>query len=84
MNINIDHIIEEARRHITNFGAFQVLFSDGSVLSCKTPEECEIGMYTLQYMKKHPDEYKNIDSIKIPEEDGTLYWMREAYGRNYC
>lgn len=81
MNINIDHIIEEARRHTTNFGAFQILFSDGSILTCKTPEECEIGMYTLQYMKKHPEEYKAIDTIRIPEEDGTIYWMREAYGR---
>lgn len=81
MNINIDHIIEEVRRHITNFGAFQVLFSDGSILSCKTPEECEIGMYTLQYMKKHPETYKEILTIKIPEEEGTFFWMREAYGR---
>ena len=81
MNINIDHMIEEVRRHITNFGAFQILFSDGSVLSCKTPEECEIGMYTLQYMKKHPETYKDILTIKIPEEEGTFFWMREAYGR---
>lgn len=81
MNINIDHIIEEARKHTTNFGAFQILFSDGSVLSCKTPEECEIGMYTLQYMKKHPETYKEIFTIKIPEEEGTFFWMKEAYGK---
>ena len=32
-------------------------------------------------MKRHPEEYKPVDSIKIPEEGGTTYWMREAYGR---
>ena len=81
-NINIlDNIIETARTYSTNFGAFQIIFEDGSVLTCKTPAECEIGMYTLQYMKKHPESYKNIDSIKLPEEEGTTYWMREAYGK---
>ena len=81
MNSNLDFIIETARKYRTNFGAFKIIFEDGTVINCKTPAECDIGMYTLQYMKKHPGEYKNIDSIKIPEEDGTAYWMSEAYGR---
>lgn len=81
MNVNLDSVIEVARHHMKNFGAFQIVFEDKSVLTCKTPEECQIGMYTLSYMKKHPEESKRVDTIKIPEEDGTVYWMREAYGR---
>lgn len=77
---NLDNIINTVRQYSNNFGAFQILFADGEKYTCKTPIECKVGIYRLQYMKNHPETYKGIVTITVPEEEGTTYWMREAYG----
>lgn len=77
---NLDSIIKTVRQYSNNFGAFQILFEDGEKYTCKTPVECKVGIYRLQYMKNHPETYKGIVTITVPEEEGTTYWMREAYG----
>lgn len=77
---NLDSIINTARKFSNNFGAFEILFSDGEHYTCKTPIECKVGIYRLQYMKNHPEAYKGILTISVPEEEGTTYWMRKAYG----
>lgn len=79
-NINMDLMINTARKFSNNFGAFQILFADGEHYTCKTPIECKVGIYRLQYMKNHPETYKGILTISVPEEEGTTYWMRKAYG----
>lgn len=76
----LDSIINTARKFSNNFGAFEILFADGEHYTCKTPVECEVGIYRLQYMKNHPEAYKEIWTISVPEEEGTTYWMRKAYG----
>lgn len=77
---NLDSIINTVRQYSNNFGAFRILFSDGEEYTCKTPVECKVGIYRLQYMKNHPETYKGILTISVPEEEGTTYWMRKAYG----
>ena len=79
MTTNLDFIINTVRQYSNNFGAFQILFEDGEKYTCKTPIECKVGIYRLQYMKNHPETYKGIVTITVPEEEGTTYWMREAY-----
>ena len=79
MTTNLDFIINTVRQYSNNFGAFQILFEDGEKYTCKTPVECKVGIYRLQYMKNHPETYKGIVTITVPEEGGTTYWMREAY-----
>lgn len=80
MTTNLDFIINTVRQYSNNFGAFQILFEDEEKYTCKTPVECKVGIYRLQYMKNHPETYKGIVTITVPEEEGTTYWMREAYG----
>ena len=80
MTTNLDFIINTARQYSNNFGAFQIVFEDGEKYTCKTPVECKVGIYRLQYMKNHPETYKGIVTITVPEEEGTTYWMREACG----
>lgn len=80
MTTNLDFIINTVCQYSNNFGAFQILFVDGEKYTCKTPIECKVGIYRLQYMKNHPETYKSIVTITVPEEEGTTYWMREAYG----
>lgn len=78
---SLDNTINTVRQYSNNFGAFQILFEDGEKYTCKTPVECKVGIYRLQYMKNHPETYKGIITISVPEEEGTTYWMREAYGK---
>ena len=80
MTTNLDFIINTVRQYSNNFGAFQILFEDGEKYTCKTPVEYKVGIYRLQYMKNHPEAYKGILTITVPEEEGTTYWMKEAYG----
>ena len=82
MNTVIENILETARTFTSNFGAFVVLFKDGSRLACKTPEECQAGIGALYYMKEHPEVNWQIDTIKLPEEGGTHFWMKGLYGNN--
>lgn len=82
MNTVIENILETARTFTSNCGAFVVLFKDGHKLSCKTPEECQAGIGALYYMKAHPEVDWEIDTIKLPEEGGTHYWMKGLYGNN--
>ena len=79
-NINMDLMINTARKFSNNFGVFLILFAVGEHYICKTPIECKVGIYRLQYMKNHPETYKGILTISVPEEEGTTYWMRKAYG----
>lgn len=78
MTTNLDFIINTLRQYSNNFGAFQILFEDGGKYTCKTPVECKVGIYRLQYMKNHPETYKGVVTITVPEEEGTTYWMRKA------
>lgn len=78
---NMEHIVNTVRKYADTFGAFQIVFEDGEVYTCKTPVECKIGLYRVLYMKKHPETYKHIMTIRLPEEEGTTYWMRQAYGK---
>ena len=82
MNTVVENILETARTYTCNFGAFVVLFKDGHKLACKTPEECQAGIGALCYMKAHPEVDWEIDTIKLPEEGGTHYWMKGIYGIN--
>lgn len=78
---SLDNIINTVRQYSNNFGAFQILFTDGEKYTCKTPMECEMGIYRLLYMKHHPETFKRVLTITVPEEEGTTYWMRQAYGK---
>ena len=74
----IGNIIETARTYSRTCGAFVVVFKDGTTLSCRTPEECRKGIESLYAIKSDPDKYPEISTIKLPEEGGTHYWLREA------
>ena len=66
-NINMDLMINTARKFSNNFGAFQILFADGEHYTCKTPIECKVGIYRLQYMKNHPNAKVEIKGYASPE-----------------